>query len=44
MQKFIMGNTNKEDINGYISSINEDGSFVQNELINHSYGNHSRVC
>jgi hypothetical protein len=44
MQKFIMGNTNKEDINGYISSIKEDGSFVLNALINHGYGNHSRVC
>jgi len=30
MQKFIMGNTNKEDINGYISLIIEDGSFVLN--------------
>ena len=30
MQKFIIGNTNKEDFNGYISSINEDGSFVLN--------------
>ena len=44
MQKFIIGNAAKEDINGYISSIIEDGSFVLNELINHSYGNHSRVC
>jgi hypothetical protein len=44
MQKFIMGNTSKEDINGYISLIKR-GRIIRAEcLINHSYGNHSRVC